>query len=78
MSGHSYSRIEALRIAAQMDRRAENKAREIYREEMAEARACGFEVMSFDVWSGKSDPKAEAQDRMATRAFYESYDRDLY
>lgn len=37
--------------------------REEYREYAAEARACGYEILPFEHWSGQSSPKEEAAAR---------------
>lgn len=50
--------------------------RESYRIELAEARACGYEFPSFEVWCGEVDPKEAAQERWARRE--EEDTLDLY
>lgn len=48
--------------AAAARHRAEK--RDEYREYAAEARACGYEVESFEEWMGEVSPREFAEDRM--------------
>lgn len=60
-----YSPAEAKRLARQIDAAAERDQRTAYAEYAAESRACGYEVVPFDEWSGKTTAKAKASERMA-------------
>lgn len=67
----------ASRAAAARDR-AEKRAE--YDEYRAEARACGYEVESFEEWMGEVSPRERAEERvMGGRSYSEwSYYADLY
>jgi hypothetical protein len=69
------AKAHAEKLARIQKAKARAEQREAYNEYRAEARACGYEPCSFEVWSGEKTAREEAEDRMGS---IPTYFLDLY